>query len=182
MSLRFLTLLVIASFALPAAAAEEPQTAPPESGEMRQLFNGQDLSGWEGDPQSLENQRLEWVDPANAASVGDLLPATLPPLRWLQLPTTYGISAIGSRAGIAPFLGRLEAALARGVKLVQFREPQWPDGVGASSLHEVLQQVLKRCRAAGAEVLDDHELETHARIFVFDPFGNRIELMEPRKA
>ena len=45
------------------------------------------------------------------------------------------------------------AALARGVKLVQFREPQWPDGANASSLHEVLQQVIKRCRAAGARVL-----------------------------
>jgi hypothetical protein len=49
MTLRFLTLLVIASFAFE-AAAEEPQTAPPESGEMRRLFNGQDLSGWDGDP------------------------------------------------------------------------------------------------------------------------------------
>ena len=68
-------------------------------------------------------------------------------------PTTYGISSIGSRAGVAAFLGRLDAALARGVKLVQFREPQWPDGAGASSLHEVLQQVVKRCRAAGARVL-----------------------------
>ena len=39
-----------------------------------------------------------------------------------------------------------------------------------------------RCRAAGAEVIDDDALETHARFFVYDPFGNRIELMEPRKA
>jgi catechol 2,3-dioxygenase-like lactoylglutathione lyase family enzyme len=38
-----------------------------------------------------------------------------------------------------------------------------------------------RCRAAGAEVIDDEGLDTHARFFVFDPFGNRIELMEPRK-
>jgi 8-oxo-dGTP diphosphatase len=111
------------------------------------------VTAWEGEPQGLENQRLEWVNPANAASVGDLLPATLPPLRWLQLPTTYGISSIGSRAGVAAFLGRLDAALARGVKLVQLREPQWPDGAGAASLHEVFQQVIKRCHAAGARVL-----------------------------
>ncbi|CAB3915068.1 Nudix family hydrolase [Achromobacter denitrificans] len=111
------------------------------------------VTGWEGEPRSLENQRLEWVDPAQAASVGDLLPATLPPLRWLQLPTAYGISSIGSRAGVPAFLARLDAALARGLKLVQLREPQWPDGVGASSLHEVLHSVLKRCRAAGARVL-----------------------------
>ena len=56
------------------------------------------VTGWEGEPRGLENQRLEWVDPARAAEVGDLLPATLPPLRWLQLPTRYGISSIGSRA------------------------------------------------------------------------------------
>ena len=94
------------------------------------------VTGWEGEPRSLENQRLEWVDPANAASVGDLLPATLPPLRWLQLPTAYGISSIGSRAGLSAFLGRLDAALARGVRLVQLREPQWPDGPASASLHE----------------------------------------------
>jgi 8-oxo-dGTP diphosphatase len=111
------------------------------------------VTGWEGEPRSLENQRLEWVDPANAASVGDLLPATLPPLRWLQLPTAYGISSIGSRAGLSAFLGRLDAALARGVRLVQLREPQWPDGPASASLHEALQQIVKRCRAAGARVL-----------------------------
>jgi catechol 2,3-dioxygenase-like lactoylglutathione lyase family enzyme len=45
-----------------------------------------------------------------------------------------------------------------------------------------LNDLVARCRAAGAEVIDDDALETHARAFVFDPFGNRIELMEPRKA
>ena len=45
-----------------------------------------------------------------------------------------------------------------------------------------LADLVGRCRAAGAEVVDDEGLETHARAFVFDPFGNRIELMEPRKA
>ena len=110
------------------------------------------VTGWEGEPRGLENQRLEWVDPARAAEVGDLLPATLPPLRWLQLPTRYGISSIGSR-GLPAFLGRLDAALARGVKLVQLREPQWPDGPGAASLHEALLQVKQRCHAAGARLL-----------------------------
>jgi catechol 2,3-dioxygenase-like lactoylglutathione lyase family enzyme len=49
-------------------------------------------------------------------------------------------------------------------------------------LVEGLADLLTRCRAAGAEVIDDDLLETHDRAFVFDPFGNRIELMEPRKA
>jgi catechol 2,3-dioxygenase-like lactoylglutathione lyase family enzyme len=48
-------------------------------------------------------------------------------------------------------------------------------------LVEGLADLEARCRAAGAEVIDDEGLETHARFFVFDPFGNRIELMEPRQ-
>lgn len=31
-------------------AADAPQTAPAESGDMRALFNGKDLAGWDGDP------------------------------------------------------------------------------------------------------------------------------------
>ncbi|GAB1577471.1 Nudix family hydrolase [Bordetella petrii] len=111
------------------------------------------VTGWRGEPRGLENQRLEWVDPARADVVGDLLPATLPPLRWLQLPNTYGISSIGGRAGLPAFLERLERALARGLKLVQLREPDWPDGPGATSLRDAMQAVLRLCHAAGARLL-----------------------------
>ncbi|WP_028355072.1 Nudix family hydrolase [Bordetella petrii] len=111
------------------------------------------VTGWRGEPRGLENQRLEWVDPAHAGAVGDLLPATLPPLRWLQLPNTYGISSIGCRAGLPAFLERLERALARGLKLVQLREPDWPDGPGATSLRDAMQAVLRLCHAAGARLL-----------------------------
>lgn len=111
------------------------------------------VTGWKGEPRSLENQRLEWVNPAEASSVGDLLPATLPPLRWLQLPNTYGITSIGGRAGLPAFLERLERALARGLKLVQVREPDWPDGPGATSLRDAVQTIVKLCHAAGARVL-----------------------------
>src|SRR5437868_11971385 len=31
-------------------AADEPQSAPPEPAGMKSLFNGKDLSGWDGDP------------------------------------------------------------------------------------------------------------------------------------
>lgn len=49
-------------------------------------------------------------------------------------------------------------------------------------LVEGLADLAARCRAAGAEVIDDDALESHVRVFVYDPFGNRIELMEPRPA
>ncbi|CAM3591892.1 Nudix family hydrolase [Bordetella sputigena] len=111
------------------------------------------VTGWLGEPRGLENQRLEWVDPAHAQSVGQLLPATLPPLRWLRLPDTYGISNIGAPEGLPGFLARLRHALMRGVRLVQFREPGWADGPSSTSLHHALQEILRECRQAGARVL-----------------------------
>lgn len=42
--------LALSVCALPASAADDAQQAPAESGEMRQLFNGKDLTGWDGDP------------------------------------------------------------------------------------------------------------------------------------
>jgi len=47
---RSLMLLALASFAFPALAADGPQKAPPEPADMRVIFNGKDLAGWDGDP------------------------------------------------------------------------------------------------------------------------------------
>ncbi len=48
--IRMLTLAAAASLALHTLAAEEPQTAPAEPAGMKSLFNGKDLTGWDGDP------------------------------------------------------------------------------------------------------------------------------------
>lgn len=45
-----------------------------------------------------------------------------------------------------------------------------------------LAAILARARAAGARIAEDAPLPGHARAFVFDPFGNRIELMQARSA
>jgi catechol 2,3-dioxygenase-like lactoylglutathione lyase family enzyme len=37
-------------------------------------------------------------------------------------------------------------------------------------------------RAAGVTIVDDEPLEGYERVYVDDPFGNRIELMEPLAA
>ena len=42
-----------------------------------------------------------------------------------------------------------------------------------------LRELRARCTSAGLEVFDDHPLEGFARFYVSDPFGNRIELLEP---
>jgi catechol 2,3-dioxygenase-like lactoylglutathione lyase family enzyme len=43
-----------------------------------------------------------------------------------------------------------------------------------------LPALVARCRAAGLALTEDPSLPGYARVFVQDPFGNRIELMEPR--
>lgn len=44
-----------------------------------------------------------------------------------------------------------------------------------------LPSLISRCRAAGYEVNTDEPLEGYDRAYVSDPFGNRIELLEPRQ-
>jgi catechol 2,3-dioxygenase-like lactoylglutathione lyase family enzyme len=44
---------------------------------------------------------------------------------------------------------------------------------------EGLAELVLRLRAAGVRVVDDEPLPGHDRVYVDDPFGNRIELLEP---
>lgn len=111
------------------------------------------VTAWTGEPRGLESQALAWVHPSQAHTVGDLLPATLPVLRWLRLPASYGITDIQGPEHLASYLARLDRALAAGLRLVQFREPGWPDGPASASLHGAFEQVLAHCREAGARVL-----------------------------
>ena len=111
------------------------------------------VTEWIGEPQSLEGQLLRWVPIENAQDVPQLLPATYPPLRWLQLPSVYAISSAGSPEQLPQFLNRLDQGLAAGIKLFQWREPGWPGGPAQANLHQALKTVLARCHAAGAQVL-----------------------------
>jgi catechol 2,3-dioxygenase-like lactoylglutathione lyase family enzyme len=42
-----------------------------------------------------------------------------------------------------------------------------------------VQGLAARARAAGYEVVDDDLLEGHERIYIYDPFGNRLEFLRP---
>ncbi len=42
-----------------------------------------------------------------------------------------------------------------------------------------LAALVEQLRAAGVTVRDDESLEGYDRVYVDDPFGNRLELMEP---
>jgi 8-oxo-dGTP diphosphatase len=101
----------------------------------------------------LERQLLRWVPIDTAQDVPQLLPATYPPLRWLQLPNIYAISSAGSPEQFPQFLNKLDQGLAAGIKLFQWREPGWPGGPAQQDLHQALKTMLARCHAVGARVL-----------------------------
>ncbi|NYT62721.1 Nudix family hydrolase [Alcaligenaceae bacterium] len=111
------------------------------------------VTGWTGEPNGMENQRLAWVDPQQSLTLAPLLPATEPPLRWLRLPDQYLLTSIGNSTGLAPFLGKLTAALQGGMKLVQFREPAWAANQAEADIHAAFLQVVQRCHEFGARCL-----------------------------
>lgn len=109
------------------------------------------VTEWQGDPQSLEQQQLKWATPEAALSLPDLLPATYPPLRWLQLPDRYWITGIGGVNGWPEFLAQLKTALTGGLRLVQWREPAWQGDSG--SLETAFEQTRSICHAHDAKLL-----------------------------
>ncbi len=82
------------------------------------------VRGWHGTPHGREGQRVSWEDPS-AVTVGPLLPANDKVLRALNVPPIYAITS-ARRYGVAEFIVRLKAALERGVRLIQVREPEMP--------------------------------------------------------
>jgi catechol 2,3-dioxygenase-like lactoylglutathione lyase family enzyme len=45
-----------------------------------------------------------------------------------------------------------------------------------------LAQLLERCRRANVAIAEDEPLAGYRRVYVADPFGNRIELLQPLEA
>ncbi|MFK7965067.1 MAG: Nudix family hydrolase [Burkholderiaceae bacterium] len=105
------------------------------------------IEHWSGEPESREEQAFRWCDPADAG-VSPLLPATVPLMRLLALPTRYGISSAHS-LGQAVFLERLTRSLEDGLRAVQLREP----GIDEAAFETLFKQVLTRCDDYGARLL-----------------------------
>ena len=76
---------------------------------------------WAGVPRPIEGQRLEFVLPG-AAAPAPLLPAALPAMRWIQLPTVTGLSPQTATTSVAAEQW-LEGVLQRGLRQVIWREP-----------------------------------------------------------
>ena len=108
---------------------------------------------WQGEPHGREGQLLSWQTLPDLA-VGPLLPANIPILRALQLPSLYAISN-AAELGSEEFLRRLQYALREGLRLVQLREKNLP----RTAMRELSQRVLELAHAHGAQVLLNGDVE-----------------------
>jgi 8-oxo-dGTP diphosphatase len=100
-----------------------------------------------GEPHGRENQALAWQS-IERIEVAPILPANGPILAALRLPHTYAITDAAGR-GAQRALADLETALARGLRLIQVREPQ----LNRRELRRFAASVVQRAHAAGARVL-----------------------------
>lgn len=117
--------------------------------------------GWHGEPHGREGQKLSWVDPA-AVNVEPLLPANHDIIDALNLPQVYAITH-ASKYGVAEFMRRLNAALEKGVRLIQVREKKMTPAEYQKFARDVTAMAhpygarvlvngdISMCRAAGAD-------------------------------
>lgn len=99
------------------------------------------------EPHPREGQALKWV-PANALDPHEMPSADHPAITALRLPQLY---AITSEPGddTATLLGRLDAALAHGARLVQFRAKT----LSREVIREIAPIAAQRVRRHGGELL-----------------------------
>lgn len=102
---------------------------------------------WRGEPHPHEGQTFAWELPG-AHTVQPLLPANFPILKALQLPPVYGISYAKS-LGREVFLQRLDAALEKGLRLIQVRDKDLPEAERLALAREI----VRRAHASSAAVL-----------------------------
>lgn len=114
------------------------------------------VTAWHGTPTPQEGQQLAWLPQGTPLplTIGPILPATFPVIRWLQLPSTYLISSIQDTTGVETWLTRLEHALLAGVRLVQLREPDWEAQQAQDpALLDVFKKSLSLCQRYHARCL-----------------------------
>jgi 8-oxo-dGTP diphosphatase len=104
---------------------------------------------WLGAPHAAEGQRLCFLQPG-APAPAPLLPATVPILRWLALPTVL-VRTPGVADDAAAAIAGVEDALARGARLILWHEPLLP----VPELQAALAHCAARARSFGARMSVD---------------------------
>lgn len=110
-----------------------------------------EVPAWHGEIRDHVHSALSWEIP-DKCGVAPILPANGPIMKALTLPRFMGITQ-AARLGSSHQLAALDGALARGLKLVQVREPDLHLAEGKA----FAAQVVDRCRPHGALVLINGE-------------------------
>ncbi|ABI58925.1 MULTISPECIES: Nudix family hydrolase [Nitrosomonas] len=82
------------------------------------------VTSWQGEPAPREQQQLAWQT-ADNVTVSPLLPANIPILRSLMLPSIYAITC-AAETGVEASLLSIRQAFQSGIKLLQIREKAMP--------------------------------------------------------
>jgi 8-oxo-dGTP diphosphatase len=112
---------------------------------------------WHGELHGREAQAFAWQR-IDAIDVSPLLPANGPILNALAIPETYGVTGFAASEQ-AQALSVVDAALQRGLRLIQVRGKDWP----ADAFADYAQAIVTRAHAAGARVLINGDAELAQR-------------------
>jgi 8-oxo-dGTP diphosphatase len=129
--------------------AEPLIRVPWQYGERTLLLDTWQIRQWQGTPQSLEGQALQWQQPARV-DPAQLAPADRPILQALRLPSSYLITP----ADVPPekcvhWFERIAQAIESGEQLLQLRLPLWPQ----EFVRELAVDLLPLARRHGAQLL-----------------------------
>lgn len=112
------------------------------------------VTAWDGSPQGLEQQKFAWTRSEKASELGELLPASIPPIRWLSFSPQYAITPdFDKNTDASAIRHYVENAINKGVRLFQFRQTNWPKETAAKDLKVIFDELLQQCRQRGAKLL-----------------------------
>lgn len=111
------------------------------------------VTEWRGQLHPHEGQQFAWQQVTDVTAA-PILPANEPILRALALPPLYAISN-AQELGVELFMQRLEAALQKGLRLIQLREK----AMDHDTFRELAARVVETAHRYGAKVLLSGEIE-----------------------
>jgi len=135
------------------------------------LLDVWEVSAWQGQPHGKEGQPIQWVREGELGNY-HFPDANLPIIKACQLPPLYLITpVVGEDENV--FVQQLQAALASGISLVQYRQK----GLSVDQFESLASQVVQACRAAGARVILNSAPELVERLQADGLQLNTSELM-----
>lgn len=81
------------------------------------------VRAWTGEIDNLEHSGFHWISIHEAPQVSPILPANAPILKALSLPTRMAVTHAAGH-GVDAELGRIDRALAQGIRLFQIRDKE----------------------------------------------------------